>query len=190
MIERAGFPAMYLSGAAFSAGALALPDIGLFTLTELVAQTTCLTRAASIPLIVDADTGFGEAVNVERTVTELDGGRGGGHSARGSATAQTLRPPLGQEPGRAGRDGRENSRGGRGPRFGRHCDPCPHRRPRACSGFDAAIERAKRYLGAGADWIFPEALAMRDEFEQFARAIDAPLVANMTEFGKSPNCCR
>ncbi len=71
MIERAGFRAMYLSGAAFSAGALALPDIGLFTLSELVAESTRLTRATTIPLIVDADTGFGEAVNVERTVTEL-----------------------------------------------------------------------------------------------------------------------
>ena len=71
LIECAGFQAMYLSGAAFSAGALALPDIGLFTLSELVNETTRLTRASSLPLIVDADTGFGEAVNVERTVTEL-----------------------------------------------------------------------------------------------------------------------
>ena len=71
MIERMGFPAAYLSGAAFSAGQLALPDIGLFTLTELVEQTARMTAVSSIPLIVDADTGFGDAANVERTVYEL-----------------------------------------------------------------------------------------------------------------------
>src|SRR3954463_13174633 len=72
LIERCGYEAMYLSGAAFSAGILGLPDVGLFTLSELVQQTTYLTRACSLPLIVDADTGFGEALNVERTVIELE----------------------------------------------------------------------------------------------------------------------
>ena len=72
MIEQAGYDAIYLSGAAFSAGVLALPDIGLFTLTELAQQTARLTRSVEIPVIVDADTGFGEAVNVERTVIELE----------------------------------------------------------------------------------------------------------------------
>ena len=72
LIERSGFNAMYLSGAAFSAGVLGLPDVGLFTLTELAQQTAYLTKASSLPLIVDADTGFGEALNVERTVIELE----------------------------------------------------------------------------------------------------------------------
>ena len=72
LIERAGFQAAYLSGAAFSAGALALPDVGLFTLSELVDETTRITRRTALPLIVDADTGFGEAVNVERTIIELE----------------------------------------------------------------------------------------------------------------------
>src|SRR5262245_8086783 len=72
LIERCGYEAMYLSGAAFSAGILGLPDVGLFTLTELVQQTTYLTRASDLPLIVDADTGFGEALNVERTIIELE----------------------------------------------------------------------------------------------------------------------
>src|SRR5882757_2378142 len=72
LIERCGYDAMYLSGAAFSAGVLGLPDIGLFTLTELVQQANYLTRAVAIPIIVDADTGFGEAVNVERTIIELE----------------------------------------------------------------------------------------------------------------------
>src|SRR3982751_293468 len=72
LIERCGYDAIYLSGAAFSAGVLGLPDLGLFTLTELVQPTTYLTRACALPLIVDADTGFGEALNVERTVVELE----------------------------------------------------------------------------------------------------------------------
>src|SRR3954447_2110983 len=72
LIERCGYQAMYLSGAAFSAGVLGLPDVGLFTLTELVQHATYLTRACALPLIVDADTGFGEALNVERTIIELE----------------------------------------------------------------------------------------------------------------------
>src|SRR5947207_4620416 len=72
LIERCGYDATYLSGGAFSAGVLGLPDVGLFTLTELVQQTTYLTRACALPLIVDADTGFGEALNVERTIIELE----------------------------------------------------------------------------------------------------------------------
>lgn len=72
VIEEAGYDATYISGAAFSAASLALPDVGLFTLTELAQQTANLTRRVSIPVIVDADTGFGEAVNVERTIIELE----------------------------------------------------------------------------------------------------------------------
>src|SRR3954464_8578627 len=72
LIERCGYEALYLSGAAFSADVLGLPDVGLFTLSELAQQTTYLTRACALPLIVDADTGFGEALNVERTVIELE----------------------------------------------------------------------------------------------------------------------
>src|SRR5881275_2086388 len=72
LIEQCGYEALYLSGAAFSAGVLGLPDIGLFTLTELAQQTACLTRACALPLIVDADTGFGEALQVERTIIELE----------------------------------------------------------------------------------------------------------------------
>ena len=72
MIEETGFSAIYLSGAALSAGVLALPDVGLFTLTELVQQVDYLTSRVSVPVIVDADTGFGEAANVERTVEQLE----------------------------------------------------------------------------------------------------------------------
>ncbi len=185
LIEQAGFSALYLSGAAFSAGTLALPDVGLFTLSELVQQTTWLTRRVEIPVIVDADTGFGEAINVERTVIELEAAgaaaiqledqelpkRCGHLSGKSLVDVDTMCAKL-RAAGEARRDpglviiARTDARG--------------------VEGFDNALLRARRYLEAGADWIFPEALADRDEFERFAREIDAPLLANMTEFGKSP----
>lgn len=185
MIERCGFEAAYLSGAAFSAGSLALPDIGLFTLTELVQQTACLARGATIPLIVDADTGFGEAVNVERTVRELE--------AAGAAAVQLedqrLPKRCGHLSGKSLVEADEMCAKLRAAAAARHdADLVLIARTdaRGVVGIDEALDRARRYLDAGADWIFPEALADRGEFERFAREIDAPLVANMTEFGKSP----
>jgi methylisocitrate lyase len=185
LIEQAGYDAMYLSGAAFSVGTFALPDVGLFTLTELAQQTAYLTRRVDLPLIVDADTGFGAAVNVERTVVELE--------AAGAAAIQLEDQVL---PKRCGHLS--------GKQIVEPAEMCAKLRAAAAArddadlvilartdarnvdGLDAAIERAKRYLDAGADWIFPEALADKGEFEAFARAVDAPLVANMTEFGQSP----
>ena len=185
LVERAGFRAMYLSGAAFSAGALALPDIGLFTLTELVDQTTWLSRAATIPLIVDADTGFGEAVNVERTVTEL--------MAAGAAAIQLEDQRLPKRCGHlSGKSLVEPAemcakiRAAVAARGTADTVILARTDARGVLGLDAALTRARQYLDAGADWIFPEALASPGEFEQFARTIDAPLVANMTEFGQSP----
>jgi methylisocitrate lyase len=185
LIERAGYDAMYLSGAALSAGVLALPDIGLFTLSELALQTTFLTRSCGLPLIVDADTGFGEALNVERTVVELE--------AAGAAAIQLEDQ---QFPKRCGHlSGKtlvepEAMCAKLRAAIGAKTDPnlviIARTDARGVTDMADAIERAKRYLDAGADWIFPEALQSKDEFAEFARAIDAPLVANMTEFGKSP----
>lgn len=185
MIEQAGFDAMYLSGAAFSAGTLGVPDIGLFTLTELAQQTAWLTRQTSIPLIVDADTGFGDAVNVERTVIELE--------AAGAAAIQLEDQQL---PKRCGHlSGKtliapDQMCGKLRAAATARLDPdlviLARTDARGVESFEDAISRARRYLDAGADWIFPEALATKDEFERFAREIDAPLVANMTEFGQSP----
>jgi methylisocitrate lyase len=185
LIARAGFDAAYLSGAAFSAGALGLPDVGLFTLTELAEHLRQLTRRADIPVIVDADTGFGEPINVERTIRELE--------AAGAAAIQLEDQQL---PKRCGHlSGKtlvpvETMRAKLRAAAAARRDPdlviLARTDARAGEGLDAAIERAKRYLDAGADWIFPEALATREEFEQFAQAVRAPLVANMTEFGKSP----
>jgi methylisocitrate lyase len=185
MIEEAGFEAMYLSGAAFSAGALALPDVGLFTLTELVEQTTRLTRRVNVPVIVDADTGFGEAVNVERTITELE--------AAGAAAIQLEDQRLPKRCGHlSGKSLVEPSemctklRAATSARRDPNLVIIARTDARGVLGLPEAIDRAHRYLDAGADWIFPEALADESEFEQFAEAVDAPLLANMTEFGQSP----
>jgi methylisocitrate lyase len=185
MAEAAGFDAVYLSGAALSAGVMALPDVGLFSLTELVQQTAYIAHRVEIPLIVDADTGFGAAVHVERTIVELE--------AAGAAAVQLedqLFPKrCGHLSGKQLIDPAEMCAKLRAAAAARK-DPdlvlLARTDARGVSGFDDAVERAKRYLDAGADWIFPEALADRDEFERFARAVEAPLVANMTEFGKSP----
>lgn len=185
LIERAGFRAAYLSGAAFSAGALALPDVGLFTLSELCEESRRLVRSSSLPLIVDADTGFGEAVNVERTVVELE--------AAGAAAIQLEDQRL---PKRCGHlSGKslvdvdamcEKLRAATAARRDRATIILARTDARSVESLEAAVARAQAYLAAGADWIFPEALETAEEFAAFARQVQAPLVANMTEFGRSP----
>lgn len=185
LIERMGYPAIYLSGAAFSTGVLGLPDVGLFTLTELAQQTAYLARSVNLPVIVDAETGFGEAVNVERTIVELEGAgaaaiqledqvlpkRCGHLSGKQLASADAMAAKI-----RAAVDARNDD----------DLVIIARTDARGVTDFDDAVERAQAYLAAGADWIFPEALASRDEFARFADAVDCPLIANMTEFGKSP----
>lgn len=184
MIEETGFEAAYLSGAAFSAGELALPDIGLLTLTELAEQTRRLCRAVKIPIVVDADTGFGDASNVERTVIELE--------AAGAAAIQLEDQELPKRCGHlAGKtlvtteEMCVKLQAAVAARKNHDLVIIARTDARGVEDLSSALDRAERYLEAGADWIFPEALADRDEFEQFSRAIDAPLLANMTEFGKS-----
>ena len=185
LIESTGYDAIYLSGAALSVGVLGLPDIGLFTLTELVQQATYLTRSVRIPVIVDADTGFGAAASVERTVAELE--------AAGVAAIQledqVLPKRCGHLSGKALVDASEmcaKLRAAAAARRDADLVLLARTDARGVTTLDDAIDRAKRYLDAGADWIFPEALADRGEFERFAREVEAPLIANMTEFGKSP----
>ncbi len=185
LAERMGFDAVYLSGAALSAGVLGLPDVGLFTLTELVTHATYLTRSVNLPVIVDADTGFGDAVNVQRTVVELEGAGVAAIQLEdqqltkrcGHLSGKTLVEPDAMcAKLRAAADARSDA----------DLVIIARTDARGVSDIAAAIDRAKRYLDAGADWIFPEALETRDEFARFAQEVEAPLVANMTEFGKSP----
>ncbi len=185
MIEASGFSAAYLSGGALSAGVLALPDVGLVTLTELTQQVRYLTARVTIPVIVDADTGFGGAVNVARTVAELE---------RAGAAAIQIEDQ--QNPKRCGHlagkelvDAHQMCAKLRAAATARS-DPATvliaRTDARGVAGLDAAVDRARQYVAAGADWVFPEALASGEEFRAFAAAVDVPLMANMTEFGQSP----
>ena len=185
MIEQAGFPACYLSGAAFSASVLALPDVGLLTLTELTGQLTQLTTRITIPVIVDADTGFGEVVNVERAVVELE--RAG--AAAIQLEDQILPKRCGHLSGKSlvETDAMCNKlRAAVATRVDPETVLIARTDARSVESFDGAIQRAQRYVDAGADWIFPEALQHIDEFAAFAQQVEVPLVANMTEFGQSP----
>jgi methylisocitrate lyase len=164
---------------------LALPDVGLFSLTELATQAAYLTRSVSIPVIVDADTGFGSTAGVERTIIELE--------AAGVAAIQLEDQEL---PKRCGHlsgkrlvdpaDMCAKLRAAAGARRDKNLVLIARTDAAGVSGLDDAIDRARRYVEAGADWIFPEALADHAEFARFAEAMEVPLVANMTEFGKSP----
>jgi methylisocitrate lyase len=185
LVAQAGYDAVYLSGAALSAGTLAMPDVGLFTLSELVTQTNYLTRSVPIPVIVDADTGFGEAINVERTVQELE--------AAGAAAIQLEDQRLPKRCGHlSGKSLVETAemcaklRAAAEARIDPSLVIIARTDARGVTSVDDAITRAKAYLDAGADWIFPEAMRGPEEFERFAGAVNAPLVANMTEFGQSP----
>ena len=185
MAERLGFQAVYLSGAALSAS-MALPDVGLTTLTEFVEAARSIAVATRLPLLCDADTGFGEALNVERTVRLFE-----------SAGAAGIHLEDQQMPKRCGHlSGKQvvdaevmaaKVRAAAAARRDADFVIIARTDARGVAGFDEAVRRARLYIAAGADVIFPEALESREEFAAFARALaQVPLLANMTEFGRSP----
>jgi len=185
LAERIGFRAVYLSGGALSAGN-GVPDIGLLTLTEFVQHAQLTAQATTLPLISDADTGFGEALNVERTVRLFEqAGVAGIHledqqmpKRCGHLSGKSLVEPEAMAAKiRAAIAARRN------PDF----VIIARTDARGVNGFEDAVRRAKLYLDAGADAIFPEALETADEFARFAKEVPTTLLANMTEFGKSPN---
>src|SRR5579864_5579531 len=184
-VERAGFDAVYVSGAGMANATAGVPDIGLLGMTEVVRLAGYIARAVKIPAIVDADTGFGGAENVARTIRELEAaGLAGCHiedqefPKRCGHLAGKSIVDLAEMVGRikAAVAARQDS----------NFFIIARTDARAVEGFDRAVERAGEYLKAGADAIFPEALQTQEEFRDFAKKIDAPLLANMTEFGKSP----
>lgn len=184
LIEEHGFEAAYLSGAVLAAE-LCLPDIGLTTSTEIAARAQQVTRVTDLPVLIDADTGFGAPVNAARTVQLFeDAGLAGMHledqigvKRCGHLDGKTLvtRDEMVRRV-RAAADARRDD----GFLLMARTDA------RGVEGLNAAIDRAKAYVDAGADAAFPEALADEAEFEAFRKALDVPLLANMTEFGKGP----
>ncbi|PRZ12725.1 methylisocitrate lyase [Nesterenkonia sandarakina] len=184
LIEQKGFDGIYISGAVL-ANELGLPDIGLTTLTEVAQRAGQIARATNLPALVDADTGFGEPMNVARSVQELeDAGLAGCHiedqfnpkrcghlDGKNLVDLQTATQRVAAA-----------ARGRRDENF----LIMARTDLRAVEGLDAAIERAKALVDAGADAIFPEAMKDLSEFAAVCAAVDVPVLANMTEFGKSP----
>lgn len=183
LIQDKGFDGVYISGAVLAAD-LGLPDIGLTTLTEVAGRAKQIARMTDLPSIVDADTGFGEPMNVARTVQELeDSGVAGLHiedqinpkrcghlDGKAVVDTETATKRI-----RAAVDARRDS----------NLLIMARTDIRAIDGLDAAIDRMKALVDAGADAIFPEAMVDLSEFDAVRAAIDVPILANMTEFGKS-----
>jgi methylisocitrate lyase len=184
-VEQVGFDAVYISGAGMANSTAGVPDIGLLTLTEVVQLAGYIASAVKIPAIVDADTGFGGAENVARTIQILEGaGLAGCH-----VEDQEFPKRCGHLAGKKIVD-LEEMVGKIKAAVAARRDPdfmiIARTDARAVEDFDRAVNRAGEYLAAGADAIFPEALQSAEEFRDFAKEIDLPLLANMTEFGKSP----
>jgi methylisocitrate lyase len=184
-VERAGFDALYVSGAGMANATAGVPDIGLLTMAEVVTLAGYVANAVTIPAIVDADTGFGGAENVGRTIRELEAvGVAGCH-----IEDQEFPKRCGHLAGKSLVD-LEEMVGKIKAAVASRRDPnfmiIARTDARAVEDFNRAVERAGEYLAAGADAIFPEALQSAEEFRDFAKEIDLPLLANMTEFGKSP----
>jgi methylisocitrate lyase len=183
MIADAGFEGVYVSGAVVSAD-LALPDVGLTTLTEVAGRAGQIARVTDLPTLVDADTGFGEPLSVARSVQVFeDAGVAGIHledqenpKRCGHLAGKQIRPVEAMVRTVTAAVGAR-----RDPDF----VLCARTDAAAVEGLDASIDRAKAYVDAGADMIFAEAMAGPAEFERFRAAISVPLLANMTEFGRT-----
>lgn len=185
LAENTGFKALYLSGAGVANAAFGLPDLGMTSLNDVCEEIRRITDASMLPLLVDADTGWGSTLNVGRTVQQMS--KAGAAALHLEDQHQNKR--CGHRPNKrlvnatvmcdrikAAVDARTD------------CDFTIMARTDAfaCEGLQATIERATLYLQAGADMIFAEALLTLDEYRRFSEAVPAPLLANMTEFGQTP----
>ncbi|MBV9317913.1 MAG: methylisocitrate lyase, partial [Gammaproteobacteria bacterium] len=185
LAQRAGFRALYLSGAGVANASFGLPDLGITSLNDVCEDVRRITAACPLPLLVDADTGFGSAFNIARTTRELLRAGAGGLHLEDQVSAKR----CGHRPGkalvhademvdriRAAVDARSD------PAFVIMARTDAH----AVEGQAAALERAARYVAAGADMIFAEALKTLHEYRQFTSALPVPVLANLTEFGQTP----
>ena len=181
LAREAGFRALYLSGAALSA-TLGLPDLGIITQEELCRAVKSLYRATHLPIIVDGDTGYGETLNVMRLVRDLE--------EAGAAAVQLEDQML---PKKCGHLSNKNLIGAEemAQKISAAVKARTHlkivaRTDAASESLEEALRRAKLYQQAGADIIFPEALSQSEDFQLFSKELEVPILANMTEFGKTP----
>ena len=185
LAERAGFRAVYLSGAGVANASFGLPDLGMTSLNDVCEDVRRITSATELPLLVDADTGWGGAFNIAKTCADLIKSGAGGMHLEDQVSAKR----CGHRPGKAlvpteemvdrikaAVDGRTD------PNFVIMARTDAH----AVEGQQAAVDRAAKYVEAGADMIFAEALKTMDEYKQFTNTIRVPVLANLTEFGQTP----
>lgn len=185
LAERSGFRGIYLSGAGVANASFGLPDLGMTSLNDVCEDVRRISSATALPLLVDADTGWGGAFNIAKTCADLIKSGAGGMHLEDQVSAKR----CGHRPGKAlvpteemvdrikaAVDGRTD------PDFVIMARTDAH----AVEGQQAAVERAAKYVEAGADMIFAEALKTMDEYEQFTSTIGVPVLANLTEFGQTP----
>lgn len=184
LIEAAGFEALYISGAGLS-NSSGLPDTGILSRDEAVMLSSYITRAVKIPVIADVDTGFGGPKEVKKTVKAFE--------AIGVSAVQmedqAFPKRCGHLPGKEVIDAGEfikKIKASVSARASKKFLVIARTDARTVAGMDSAVERARMYVDAGADMVFPEALLSRDEFRYFSKSVKAPLIANMTEFGRTP----
>jgi methylisocitrate lyase len=185
LAQKAGFNAIYLSGAGVANASFGLPDLAMTTLNDVCEDIRRISGATDLPLLVDADTGWGSAFMIGRTIREMTRAGAAGCHLEDQVAAKR----CGHRPGKAlvdtaemcdrikaAVDGRQDERFVIMARTDAH----------AVEGQQAAVDRASAYVAAGADMIFAEALTTLDEYQQFTDAVAAPVLANLTEFGKTP----
>ena len=185
LAERAGFKAIYLSGAGVANASFGLPDLAVTTLNDVCEDIRRIASATDVPLLVDADTGWGSAFMIARTIREMTwAGAAGCHLEDQVAVKR-----CGHRPGKALVEVGEMSDRLKAAADGRIDDEfviMARTDAHAVEGQQAAIDRAAAYVEAGADMIFAEALTTLDEYKQFTDSIEVPVLANLTEFGKTP----
>lgn len=185
LIEQMGFDALYLSGAVLANSVHGVPDTGLVTLTEAEQHARSIARATTIPIVMDADTGYGEVENTARTVRVLEEAGVSGIHLEDQVFPKRCGHLEGKQlvPAEAFAEKIATAAAARtSPDF----VVIARTDARGVAGYDEAVRRARLYLDAGADAIFPEALESEAEFRAFARDVGGNLLANMTEFGKTP----
>lgn len=185
LAARAGFKALYLSGAGVANACFGLPDLGMTTLSEVVEEARRITAVCPLPLLVDADTGWGHHLMIGRTVKELTRAGAAGMHIEDQLSAKR----CGHRPGKqlcAPDEMCERVKAAVDARFDQQFVIMARTDAAAVEGLKPALDRASRYVEAGADMIFAEALSSLDEYRQFARALPVPILANITEFGRTP----
>jgi methylisocitrate lyase len=185
LAERAGFRALYLSGAGVANASYGLPDLGITQLADVAEDVRRIAGISPVPLLVDVDTGWGSAFNIARTVREL--GRAGAAAVHIEDQVQAKR--CGHRPGKALVSREEMADRVKAAVDAREDDSfviMARTDAHASEGLEAAVERADAYVAAGADMIFAEALHTLDEFRAFTSRVSVPVLANITEFGRTP----